>query len=347
VAIVGDYSTSIDLGGQTLTALTADNFIAMFAPGISEPVISSVADIKNDQGRTVKITFAASGEDDPRAYYYGTQYEAYRRTDQAPSQVAGAAAPASRRQLLDSGWTQVGSVSAHGKKTYSIDVPTIGDSTLALGQYFSVFKIRAATTSPYEFHDSPPDSGYSVDNLAPSIPSNLVYAAGSLSWNTSSAKDFDYFTVYGSNTNSFGAAVVINHTVTPGLSVNTSTYPYYFVTATDFSGNEGKPASLKNASGVGDTPTSYVLSVTNYPNPFNPRTTVKYTVPEHARVSVRVFDASGALVTTLFEGESAAGAYSVEWDGRDARGVAISSGVYFARIEQGTESRTKKMVMLK
>jgi hypothetical protein len=348
VAVVGYFDTSIDLGGQLLTASGLDDFVATFASTASEPLISSVVDIKNDQGRAVKVTFAASGQDDPRAFYYGTQYEAYRRTDPAPSQVVSSpAAGTSPRQLLDSGWTQVGVVSAHGKKTYSIDVPTIGDSTLALGQYYSVFKIRAATQSPYEFHDSPPDSGYSKDNLAPGVPQNFVLNAGQLAWDESTAPDFKFFTVYGSNTTSFANSVLINYTIAHALDVHAATYPYYFVTATDFSGNEGKPALANNPSGVGETPRSYVLSVTNYPNPFNPRTTVKYTVPSRGVVDINIYDASGAHVVTLFHGERNAGAYSVDWDGHARGGASASSGIYFARVSFNGSSRTRKMVLLK
>jgi flagellar hook assembly protein FlgD len=64
-------------------------------------------------------------------------------------------------------------------------------------------------------------------------------------------------------------------------------------------------------------------------------------------VSVHVFDAHGAYVATLFDGERNAGAYSIEWDGRTNNGDAVASGVYFARIEHNGATRTKKMVLLK
>jgi hypothetical protein len=212
--------------------------------------------------------------------------------------------------------------------------------------YNSTFYIRAATNTPATFYDSRPDSGYSLDNLAPGVPLNLVYNAGQLGWDESSDADFDYFTVYGSNTDSFGAATVVDYSVAPAMDVNASPYAFYFVTATDFSGNEGKPAKVNTLSGVGGTPRSYVLSVSNYPNPFNPGTTVSYTVPSRGRVTVSIYDARGAMVRTLFEGESAAGAYTIDWDGRTDSAVA-ASGVYFARIEHASGTRSKKMVLLK
>jgi len=69
-------------------------------------------------------------------------------------------------------------VAAHGEPVYSIVVPTLGDSTIALGQYFSAFYVRAATDNAFIFHDSPIDSGYSLDNLAPGVPVNFCVRCG-------------------------------------------------------------------------------------------------------------------------------------------------------------------------
>jgi hypothetical protein len=252
-------------------------------------------------------------------------------------------APPSGDPLLDTGWTHVGTVSAHAKGEYSIDAPTIGDSTIALGQYLSTFFIRAATGAPAVHFDSAPVDGYSVDNLAPGIPDNLIYTAGDLDWDESADEDFDYFTVYGSNVPDFGAATLIDYTVSPAMDVSGSPYVCYFVTATDFSGNEGKPAKVNTLSDTGGTPKSYVLSVSNYPNPFNPRTTVSYTVPSRGHVKISVYDARGAFVARLFDGERAPGTYSIEWDALPG----VSSGIYFARIDHNGAMRTKKMVLLK
>jgi flagellar hook assembly protein FlgD len=132
------------------------------------------------------------------------------------------------------------------------------------------------------------------------------------------------------------------------MDVTASPYVFYFVTATDFSGNEGRPAKVNTLSGVGGTPKSYVLSVSNHPNPFNPRTTVSYTVPSKGSVTIAVYDARGARVSMLVNNEVRdAGAYGVEWNGRTDAGVTASSGVYFARIEHAGATRTKKMVLLK
>ena len=91
-----------------------------------------------------------------------------------------------------------------------------------------------------------------------------------------------------------------------------------------------------------------MLSVSNFPNPFNPRTTVGYTVPSRGAVTVAIYDAHGARVATLVDNEDRdAGAYRVEWDGRAENGAAAASGVYFARIQHASGARSKKMVLLK
>jgi hypothetical protein len=349
LAATGYFSGTVDFGsGSFSSPLAQDIFVARYATEPSEPIISSIGDIGNDQGHQVKVVFDRSGRDDAAALVPVIRYEAYRRIDAPPSALAaGDPSDLSGRQLLDQGWIQVGTVDGHGKSEYSMDVPTIGDSTVALGQYRSTFFVRGATSNSFTFFDSPPDSGYSLDNLAPGVPSSFVYDAPLLSWHESSTNDLDHFTVYGSNTDSFGAATVVDYSVTPSMDVTSSPYVIYYVTATDFSGNEGKPAKVNTLSGVGGTPKSYVLSVSNYPNPFNPRTTVSYTVPSRANVTVAIYDTRGAFVATLVNAEKAAGAYSIEWDGRTASGATVSSGVYFARIEHASGTRSKKMVLLK
>ena len=350
VYFTGYFNNSVDFGGGALTSAGGnDAFLAKYFATAAQPGIISIQDIKNDQGRKVKIRFDRSGFDDALAPVPVTSYEAYRRDDAAPALVAtpGNLAMLSTSQLLAAGWTFAGSAPAHGESSYGIDAPTIGDSTITLGQYFSTFYVRAATAATTRFYDSPIDSGYSVDNLAPGVPQNFVYNAGELMWNKSSAGDFDYFTVYGYDKDLFGVATVVDYSVSPSMRVTESPYVYYYVTATDFSGNESKPAKVNSLSGVGGTPKSYVLSVSNYPNPFNPRTTVSYTVPSRGVVSVVVYDARGARVTTLFKGERAAGAYSVDWDGRTDDAAVAASGVYFARIEHASGTRSKKMVLLK
>ena len=85
----------------------------------------------------------------------------------------------------------------------------------------------------------------------------------------------------------------------------------------------------------------------NQPNPFNPTTAITYTLTERAVTAISVYNAAGELVVRLDEGEHAAGTHRVEWDGRDAAGRAVASGVYVYRLEGVANVGARKMVLLK
>lgn len=85
----------------------------------------------------------------------------------------------------------------------------------------------------------------------------------------------------------------------------------------------------------------------NVPNPFNPQTSIRFTLPQNERVALAIYNANGQLVKTLVSGEKARGTYDITWDGHDSKGNSVSSGVYFYRLNAGKFSETKKMVLLK
>jgi hypothetical protein len=89
-------------------------------------------------------------------------------------------------------------------------------------------------------------------------------------------------------------------------------------------------------------------SINAFPNPFNPRTTIRFSIPARGRVTVTVHDARGARVATLVDrADRRAGAHAVEWNGRADTGTAVSSGVYFARVSFDGATRAAKLVLLK
>jgi hypothetical protein len=86
-----------------------------------------------------------------------------------------------------------------------------------------------------------------------------------------------------------------------------------------------------------------------YPNPFNPKTTIAYSIRERGAVALRIYSVSGRLVRTLVNGVQTprAGGYAVEWDGRNNAGAAVASGVYLCRLTAGNFSETRKLVLLR
>ena len=94
------------------------------------------------------------------------------------------------------------------------------------------------------------------------------------------------------------------------------------------------------------TPDQFYVSP-NYPNPFNPSTQVTIQTAEKNNLAVNIFDATGRLINTLIDKNLDAGIYNVKWNGRDIRGYEISAGMYFIRVQSGSEIRTQKMILLK
>ncbi len=84
----------------------------------------------------------------------------------------------------------------------------------------------------------------------------------------------------------------------------------------------------------------------NFPNPFNPSTTIAFSIAEPGRVRLGIYDVAGRLVRTLVDERTSADHYIVEWDGYDNRGARVSSGVYFYRIVAGKHTQTRKMVLV-
>jgi hypothetical protein len=86
----------------------------------------------------------------------------------------------------------------------------------------------------------------------------------------------------------------------------------------------------------------------NAPNPFNPETTIRYSVSAAGKVTIRIFNASGALVRTLVNQAQAPGSHSVRWNATDDRGRQLGSGVYFYEIQTAGGFRAaRKLVLLK
>ncbi len=104
-------------------------------------------------------------------------------------------------------------------------------------------------------------------------------------------------------------------------------------------------ASSARASDRVPLPTAFRLKQ-NQPNPFSGRTTIHFDLPAGAQVRLEVFDAQGRLVRTLAEGSYPAGFHAAEWDHRGDGGQSLGAGVYLYRIQAGSFSDQRKMVLL-
>jgi hypothetical protein len=366
VLMSGYFEGTVEFGGDTLFSPDGNDdwngFLSRFRIR-TEPKISSIVDIDPDQGRSVRLSFLGSANDLPGSSTPILQYEVYRKITPLPANVPVVepglplALPSkSDMAALATGWDYIGAVPASGMDEYHTTVPTLADSTISEGMYWTTYFVRAATSDPLVYFDSAPDSGYSIDNIAPQMPLNVVVnyntgVANAVFWDECPDADFEYHNVYRDVTSDF--------TCTPGNLIASTAEEnwsdtgydgpgvYYRITAVDFSGNESAPSGSGTPTGIADIPLRPALHQ-NTPNPFNPITTIHYDIPAGgAHVLIQVFDVGGRLVRTLADGFLPAGNRTVSWNGRDNIGDPVSSGVYFYRLTAGSYKETRKMVLLK
>ena len=100
----------------------------------------------------------------------------------------------------------------------------------------------------------------------------------------------------------------------------------------------------------GELPSSFQLNQ-NFPNPFNPSTTISFDLPTRSKVTLKVFNLLGQEVSTLIDKDLPANSYKVEWDGRSDSGAPVASGIYFYKLIAEADNNefveTKKMMLLK
>ena len=109
--------------------------------------------------------------------------------------------------------------------------------------------------------------------------------------------------------------------------------------------NQSSPVTVV-ASEVATMPTAFALGA-NYPNPFNPATTIPLVVPVGAGdVELAIYNVLGQPVRQVWNGPLTAGEHRLGWDGRDAQGQAVAAGVYLYRLQVGEQTRVRKMVKL-
>jgi hypothetical protein len=104
--------------------------------------------------------------------------------------------------------------------------------------------------------------------------------------------------------------------------------------------------SICSCTPVGEVPPATALNGA-YPNPFNPSTTIRFSLAEAGSVKLSIYDLAGRRVRTLLDGSQEAGAHELEWRGRDDAGHTLASGVYFLRFIAGDVSDSSKLILLK
>jgi hypothetical protein len=346
--IDGSFQYGYVMAGISNSYSASDDFWVLKTLGTS-PTIESVSDVTNDQGRQARVRWYRSWYDEPDAGVSITEYSVWRKYDAALAAGGPGVAEGDFPRLgyPPGEWDYIMSVPARGEDFYSVVVPTLCDSTDG-GMCRSHFFVSAETSDPLTFFDSRPDSGYSIDNLAPGPPAGLhMVSATEIVWEEAPEEDFDYFAVYGSDDGDFDIAIFIGYTIDIYMDVGGDVFGFYHVTATDFAGNEGEPATTPNHfADVGGRPMSFALRQ-NSPNPFTVSTSICFDIPKRSHVMVDVIDVSGRVVRTLVEETRSADRHYVTWDGRDDVGTDMGPGIYFLRMKAGEFEATRKMMLLR
>ena len=108
--------------------------------------------------------------------------------------------------------------------------------------------------------------------------------------------------------------------------------------------NQGIPATAVATEAA--TPTAFALGA-NYPNPFNPATTIPLAVPDGARnVDLTIYNVLGQPMRQVWTGPLPAGEHELTWDGRNAQGLPVAAGVYMYRLQVDAQTHTRKMVKI-
>ena len=342
--------------------------------GDARPRITAVTDYPRDQGGAVLLDWDPSYLDDlshleierytvwsryggvgksavPDAPALAAQVEQLAKATGLDPQVIGS--------QLKAGWTMVDQVAAFQRDAYTAFASTHADSSGA-GTPMTEFQVLAHGAGAI-YWESNIVGGYSVDNLAPGAPSGLAAsyqnANGILEWsaNAVAVPDLAGYRIYRSDVPGFvpgPASFVAATTDTSYADVNLAAGSWhYLVTAADHADNESAPsnqASLQTAvSGVGDqVPLAFRVRGAS-PNPFNPTTSIGFSLRAGGQVSIGIFDTRGRLVRRLVDETMGAGSHEATWDGRDDQGRNLPSGVYLARIRSNGEQGVAKMILAK
>lgn len=172
-----------------------------------------------------------------------------------------------------------------------------------------------------------------------------------LRWDASDVPDVDAYVIYHSVATdppltAESMLATVSHPITE-YDVDAVGGGTYHVVAVDADGHAGGYSDpVTTGTAVGDAPRSLALT-SIAPNPFNPRTLIRYDVPRDGRVTLRIHDARGRVVRTLNDAVLTAGAHEAVWQGRDDQGAEAAAGVYFLRLDDGQGVRTSKVTLSK
>jgi hypothetical protein len=339
--------------------------------GAPEAVLLPVADVPDDQGGRVKLSWDASWLDRAGSSFV-TGYDVLRsvppqlaslrvaRGARVRAGLAGEVAPGELVAIVTGTtvayWELLTTVPAlHYLDGYSLVAPTTSDS-LPGSNPLTSFMIVARDDSRSRYWPSTPASGYSVDDLAPAKPAPFTGAmaggATRLHWEPNVEVDLAGYRLYRGSDAAFvpGPASLVAALADTGYTDAAGAPFWYKLTAVDLHGNESPVAVLapEGTLDVGGGPAPFALALeTPAPNPARGSTTVRFALPRSGQVLVAVHDVSGRVVRTLADGSREAGGHVVSWDLRGDDGHVVNPGLYYVRIESAGRTLARTLAVLR
>ncbi len=203
-------------------------------------------------------------------------------------------------------------------------------------------------TAVYDNGESEPsnEEGVTVILYPPQNLSAVVQGINNVfvTWDAPAERDLEYYNIY-RNGDLIGNVTSIFY-LDINVPAGTHTYNVTAVYCGDWESGFSDDAEV--TVDVGDTPIPLVTELNgNYPNPFNPETAINFALNEAGPVRIDIFNIKGQYVKTLVNEHLEAAYYSIVWDGKDANGINVSSGVYFYKMNAGKYTSTKKMILMK
>lgn len=381
VALSGDSAsspiiTTLAAGQHTVRAVFGGNssFHAATSATILQdiespsPRLLSVRDVLGDEGGRVKLTWTASFLD-LNPFHSIESYWVLRSVPAATAKSRLSKTDATKLVRPGSGTPVVGALFAFADPdtsyfweflatqpafhlpNYSYTAATTTDS-VAGSNPLTVFMLMARTTGGTAWWFSRPDSGYSVDNLAPLPPQMQVTetpANGVIAfWQPSLAADFAEYRLYWGTAADFvpdSSNLVFRGTATHFMEQARALLTYYKLSAVDIHGNESSFA-LGQAHGALDSPTEQSLAFgleRVWPNPSRGgAVSVDFVLTRPEVATLEVLDIAGRRVRGGEVGSPAAGRQRLELTG----GPALAPGLYLVRLSQGAETRVRRLVVL-
>lgn len=314
----------------------------IYMPYAWPPIVNFVVDQWNDQGRWIRTQFDPGGTQDG-PFMGWSVWRLSPRPDGGDR------------------WDFITYVPHQDRPHYNLVVPTLVDSNAATTPDESYWTgiVITGHRDMWEWLNSEPGWGYSIDNIHPMAPAGLLIEDSgedfvNLSWAASPDEDFMQFRLFRSLTDDFTGVDPLNIQIENGYvdeNVEVGNTYYYMVRAVDANGNLSGPSEVVSTTIVSidddrGIPTDFVLEQ-NYPNPFNPSTQITFGLPSTSHVVLEVYNLLGQKVRVLVSETLPAGYITTSWDGLDQNGDQVSSGTYIYRMRTPTNISSQKMLLMR